>query len=64
MFTRSFANAFTVSILGNTFRKKTSNLAVFPKTNVFFFHFLGRSSSEVSAICSINFQLTTIELKV
>ena len=37
MFTRSFANAFTVSILGNTFRKKTSNLAVFPKTNVFFF---------------------------
>ena len=27
MFTRSFASAFTVSILGNTFRKKTSNLA-------------------------------------
>ena len=41
MFTRSFANAFTVSILGNTFRKKTSNLAVFPKTNVFFFIILG-----------------------
>ena len=39
MFTRSFANAFTVSILGNTFRKKRLQIWLFsPKQMFFFFH--------------------------